>query len=95
MRTSRSNEDCGQTIHRTNLKRVSKSLDNFLAASIKYFENPSIFDRFIVKKLSLRLFLGHITYIIYIGGLLGYIYIYTYVYIIYIYISQKLQFAAY
>ena len=51
----RSNEDCGQTIHRTHLKRVSKeSSRNFLAASIKNFENPSIFDRFIVKKLSLR-----------------------------------------
>ena len=53
--TLRSNEDCGRTIHRTHLKRVSKeSLRNFLAASIKTFENPSIFDRFIVKKLALR-----------------------------------------
>ena len=53
--TSRSNEDCGRTIHRTNLKRVSK--ESLLAASIlKFIENPTIFDRFIVKKLSLRIF---------------------------------------
>ena len=50
--TLRSNEDCGRTIHRTNLKSVSKeSLRNWLAACIKIFENPSIIERFIVKKL--------------------------------------------
>ena len=55
--TFRSNEDCGQTIYRTNLKRVSKeNSDHLLAASIKNFKNPSTFDRFIVKKLSLRFF---------------------------------------
>ena len=48
--TLHSNEDC----HRTNLKRVSKgNLRNLLAASFKNFENPSIFDRFIVNKLAL------------------------------------------
>ena len=53
-RTFRLNEDCGQTIHRTNLKRVSKeNLGNLLAASIKNFENPSTFDCFIIKKLQI------------------------------------------
>ena len=69
-RTLRSNEDCGRNIHPKNLKRVSKeSLRNLLAASIKHFENSSIFDRFIVEKLSLRLFWDslYILYIYYIG----------------------------
>ena len=53
--TLRSNEDGGRTIYCTHLKRVSKESSlNFIAASIKIFENPSIFDRFIVIKLSLR-----------------------------------------
>ena len=57
LHTFRSNKDCGQTIYRTNLKRVSKeNSGHLLAASIKFFKNPSIFDRFIVKKLSLRFF---------------------------------------
>ena len=38
----------------TNLKRVSN--ENLHAASIKKIENPPTFDRFIVKKLSLRFF---------------------------------------
>ena len=61
--TFRSNEDCGQISYRTNLKRVSKeNLGHLLAASIS-LENPSTFDRFIVKKLSLRFFRTPFIYI--------------------------------
>ena len=45
--TLRSNENCGQTIHPTNLKMVLKEkFRNFLDASIKNFENISILNRY-------------------------------------------------